>query len=403
MRLEKYYEDVASGDHDVFEDSVKFVEISDIATLLGDLTCDNFDMLILQAHKEENMDDIMELAQQRARSGLEFNATVIILPSELLQFKALSVVRNLAGGNPDIRITPLLFSGKSKVSGDFAENLEFGILFGVFTVLDPPMNIYHSSLNSLYQIMEKICPPCSSVAVVADASSSLVLMHSNILTRKVTYFGYPDDLVKLQTQVLKHARSESKAMETEVEASDSVDAAGSNEVELNLSNNEKDPEPKEPVKEGKIRLSDVFEYEDDPDVLKIMSRKKREADELAARTQVKTRGRKRKNMSKMAKYSQSISSNIRIGFKKIPKKRIARPSKVKFVEKRDQSPSIDEILRLPESVGDGGKSMDDVLDEIDLEIAERHRKHEVDRDRARILSQGPFYFIFQQKVSHFPI
>ena len=90
----------------------------------------------------------------------------------------------------------------------------------------------------------------------------------------------------------------------------------------------------------------------------------------------KTRGRKRKSMAKMAEFSQSISgSELEITPKK-KKKRISRISEEKFEEKPDNFPSIDELLRLPEGTEDGGKSLNEVLDEVDKNIAERQRKHE---------------------------
>ena len=49
----------------------------------------------------------------------------------------------------------------------------------------------------------------------------------------------------------------------------------------------------EPVVKTKESISSVFEVEDDPYVLEIQTRKKKEAEKLAARTKVKTKGRKR--------------------------------------------------------------------------------------------------------------
>ena len=40
------------------------------------------------------------------------------------------------------------------------------------------------------------------------------------------------------------------------------------------------------------------------------------------------------------------------------------------------TPSIDALLKLPERPEDGGKTMDKVLDDLDIEIAERKKNHE---------------------------
>merc|ERR1719318_90630 len=173
-------------------------------------------------------------------------------------------------------------------------------------------------------------------------------------------------------------------------------------------------EDTESVVKTKESISSVFEVEDDPYVLEIQARKKKEAEKLAARTKVKTKGRKRESMARMAEFSQSLtgsqsldecsqeSSSDESGVKfKIPKLKKPRkkkendPSQKKInaffkqdvtskekerndelEEARDYTPSIDELLKLPDRPEDGGKTMDEVLDDLDIEIAERKKKHE---------------------------
>ena len=43
------------------------------------------------------------------------------------------------------------------------------------------------------------------------------------------------------------------------------------------------------------------------------------------------------------------------------------------------TPSIDDLLKLPERPDDGSKTTEEILDELDNEIAERHKRHELDR------------------------
>ena len=168
----------------------------------------------------------------------------------------------------------------------------------------------------------------------------------------------------------------------------------------------------EPVVKTKESISSVFEVEDDPYVLEIQTRKKKEAEKLAARTKVKTKGRKRESMARMAKFSQSLtgsqsqdecsqesSSDESAAKFKIPKLKEPRKKKEsdcsqnslfkqdvdtskekesnhELDEARDYTPSIDELLKLPDRPEDGGKTMDEVLDDLDIEIAERKKKHE---------------------------
>ena len=172
----------------------------------------------------------------------------------------------------------------------------------------------------------------------------------------------------------------------------------------------------EPVAKSKESIWSVFGVEDNPYFLDIQARKKREIEKLAARTKVKTKCRKRKSLSRMAEFSQSLdvcsreSSSDETTKFKIPKLKKPRKKKeidhsqkkINFFRKNvdisnekesndeleascDYTPSIDELLKLPDRPEDGGKTMDEVLDDLDIEIAERKKKHEeematLDRD-----------------------
>jgi len=181
--------------------------------------------------------------------------------------------------------------------------------------------------------------------------------------------------------------------------------------------------PREAVDESKKSLYSDFEFEgeDEPHVHEIQFAKKREAEKLALRTIKKTKGRKRVSMSRMAEFSlkdspspfEDESSSDESGSKIANLKKRKRtknkagpsPKKISSFLKKgvddskekesqsiaeleeacDYTPSIDELLKLPERPGDGGKTMDEVLDDLDIEIAERKKKHDeematVDRD-----------------------
>ena len=170
---------------------------------------------------------------------------------------------------------------------------------------------------------------------------------------------------------------------------------------------EEDLVEKQPVKTKKS-ISSVFDVDDDPMVLEIMARNKKEAEKLAGRTEVKTNGRKRiSEFSQSLELGQSLDSISQKSFKgeskakfKIPKtkkntkdqsqKKInpfflkgSKASKKKLKKKEleevgDYTPSIDELLKLPDCVKDGGKTMDD----LDKEIADRKMKH--DEEMAKI-------------------
>jgi len=167
----------------------------------------------------------------------------------------------------------------------------------------------------------------------------------------------------------------------------------------------------DPVEESKKSISSVFEFEDDPYVLQIMEKKKKEAEKLAARSRNKTKGRKRESMAKMAVFSQGLAGESSQGSDedegakfKIPKQKKPRKVKKKAEDRSqrkinsffsngnglektekeeveeavDYTPSIDELLKIPDRPGDGGKTMDEVLDDLDKEIAERKKQHEAE-------------------------
>jgi len=204
--------------------------------------------------------------------------------------------------------------------------------------------------------------------------------------KKPSFKFLEEDKVSAQNSKSKKAPSKSKVKEEEIE----------------------------PVVKTKESISSVFEVEDDPYVLEIQARKKKEAEKLAARTKVKTKGRKRESMARMAEFSQSLTGSQSLDecsqesssdesapkfkipkLKKPRKKKESDPSQKKInsffkqdvtskekesndemEEARDYTPSIDELLKLPERPEDGGKTMDEVLDDLDIEIAERKKKHE---------------------------
>jgi len=153
--------------------------------------------------------------------------------------------------------------------------------------------------------------------------------------------------------------------------------------------------------EGSAYKSSIFQFEDDPYVMEIMSRKKKETDKLAARSKSKSQGKKRQSLTKMVEFSQTLTNNInqresdKINSKfKIPKVKKSKKKESKSSPKKidsfysnrafenevedtcDYMPSIDELLKLPDWPEDGGKTVDEVLDDLDVEIKERKRQHE---------------------------
>ena len=131
-------------------------------------------------------------------------------------------------------------------------------------------------------------------------------------------------------------------------------------------------------------MSDIFDVDADPSLKEMVVKSKKETNELHKRAQQKSKNKRlRKSMAKMAIFSQSQESLQQLT---PPKKRFKSKKsckeKVEAELEADYMPSIDELLKEPEKVGDSGKTMDEILDEFDKEIAERKEKHE--RESAKV-------------------
>ena len=168
-----------------------------------------------------------------------------------------------------------------------------------------------------------------------------------------------------------------------------------------------------PVVKIKESISSVFEVEDDPYFLEIWARRK-ENEKLAVNTKVKNEGNKREAKTRIVEFSQSLTvtsgqhldeypqeSSLDEIKKEIPilkKPRMKKKSSLSekkmdsifkknvdtSMEERnddlekaiDYTPSIDELLKLPDRPEGGGKTKDEELDDLDIKIAERKKQHE---------------------------
>ena len=237
------------------------------------------------------------------------------------------------------------------------------------------------------------CPPKSKAESIKSDSLDSNKTGTNIFKNKGVNSSSVDDFNK--TKPVFKFSNEDKHLMKESKKSDK---------NLKFCNKEQNIDSGE-----KKNISDIFQVEDDPYVATLKSKKK-ENDKLAARTKSQSKSKKRQSMAKMAQYSQNIVDTS-IGIKdesgdgdksvkaigRKPKKRKGKedndrkqPSMKQFLVVKDEdkkyissleddceyTPSIDDLLKLPERSDDGGKTMDEVLDELDNEIAIRKKKHE---------------------------
>jgi len=169
-----------------------------------------------------------------------------------------------------------------------------------------------------------------------------------------------------------------------------------------------------PYKESEAASgSSVFDHEDDPAVMEIVAKQRQEARALSRRSRGGNRGSQ--SLARMAerKMCQSEGASSRTKRKlsqnKAKKEDKSQPPIGKFfgvsknkgsketkeeVGEDDQdddeaseldpayfNPNIDDLLKLPERPDDGSKTQEEILDELDVEIAKRHKRHELDSAR----------------------
>ena len=362
------------------------------------------------------------LMQIQNMKSLKKSLSVLLLMKD--EKEAMEAYKVFTHGDVDPKL--VFFTHEDPVvKSNFCENVRYGILLaGV--IYKPPLMAFNGSLSQLEEVISKLVAPGTvRIAYYSDGSQPLTKVHSEV---KCSYYSSKASLEKFRKELggdfalLKEVRdspvgSDGAGVEdqpgtsgacnsTMVEGSglgvlqESLNVSGINAVdfELNKSANLEDGEERKVAKKAKKCLSSLFDLEDDTFDLQIMSRQKKETENLAARIIVKPKGRNIKNMTKMAKFSQSITGQsinldppekptvksddseqkkINSFFKSVTKSSDGKSSK----EDIEVLPSIDELLQIPDRSHEGGKTMNEVLDDLDIEIAKRKQGHEEEMSR----------------------
>jgi len=169
----------------------------------------------------------------------------------------------------------------------------------------------------------------------------------------------------------------------------------------------KNPRDENLAPSGSTKYSDVFKVEDDPFVV-ALNRREEKRMEKNAKERERRRGKKhrasmsqmielstqsyedqdsrsskednasrREQNSKSKKKSKSKKEESSKGLQTLDK--FMSKSKKKPVkeerEEEEYEPTVDDLLALPTQEGDDGRTMDEILDEVDKEIAEQRERH----------------------------
>ena len=179
----------------------------------------------LHEENEADMEAVLDLLKKRINlQSFHSQATLVLFPSEENQFKALSALRNY--GIENVKIKPLFFHDSERVSGsgDFVENIRCGLLVGWFTVAQP-INIYHGSLSSISEIVERISPPGSELAFISGSPAPIACLGwESCLSTK--YYGTTEEVKSVKDHLCGAGYSESLISVTWSQDTESIESKG---------------------------------------------------------------------------------------------------------------------------------------------------------------------------------
>lgn len=208
--LKKYYDDVVNnGSANI---CVKMKEGS-FGNITSGSLCLDFDTIIAQI-KNFDSEWWMNFMNTIINSGKSYHASLLLVPSELLQFKITSFLRSQKDGvAKSLKVFPIVFlnRGAARTNEEgYNENSTYGVLFGRFTVLKPPIFFSYPSIESIADIVVSLCPPATSIVFIADEGYSLFKLHEGSeLPYNVTYIGSKKSLAKLKSDLGKSNTSSS--------------------------------------------------------------------------------------------------------------------------------------------------------------------------------------------------
>ena len=208
--LDAYFKQAVDNTEDGQDDTINvidFMEYDDIVNLFSENDhFEKIDIVVLNM-MDDSKDVCFDMVNNSLLSRKSYYARLIVFPDELHQFEVMSFLRN-QGLDKDVKIFPLIFHCKPTISGDVCDNVLFGVLFGRFSVLLPPINVYHNTIENIRSILQSISPPRPSVAVIADPKAALVQVHSKSLASGVTYYGLAAEIDKFEQFLQRNSKSQ---------------------------------------------------------------------------------------------------------------------------------------------------------------------------------------------------
>ena len=202
VELEAFYKSVVEGSV-IKSVEVKFVAYEDFEKMCSEKNYFEEDDIVVLMMEYENKDLCFHFVNKSLLSKKSHWARLMLLSDEVQQHEVLSYLRSQEF-NQDIAIIPLYFHCKPEISDGISENIQFAVAFGNFSVHLPPIQRYQSSVANICSIVEAISlPEVEHAAVVADAKTPLVQIHSKGLIAEVTYYGIMKRIEKFKDDLQK--------------------------------------------------------------------------------------------------------------------------------------------------------------------------------------------------------
>ena len=191
--LEKYVKSVVSDS--VSEGSVRSVVVDSIAQV-DFKVLNKFDLIVcnLKSGQSTFAESLITLACSTAKTGM---SVMLLMPDRKAQIWCLNQLdKSMMSGNQDeIRVEQIFFeknklqkSGKDPIS----ENVSFGLIFGKFVIVNPPLNIAHGEIKlCLRKVVSKLLVPASEIAFLSEKNCPMYDLHdvNNLKLCNFTYYG----------------------------------------------------------------------------------------------------------------------------------------------------------------------------------------------------------------------
>ena len=178
--LKNYWKGVLIVDAGGKEEKVQFKCLENIRDSLD--TFANYDHVILQSSSQH--EDLNNSLFNLIFSSGKPTSCLLLVSSELSQFKVLTVLRNKFSSKSDLEIVPLNFLiENTKSGGRVVENSLPGILFGKLSESTLQIKRFYKDLSEIIELVNN-----SKILFVSD-ESSFVRVHSQDLINTVTYLG----------------------------------------------------------------------------------------------------------------------------------------------------------------------------------------------------------------------